>query len=79
MNFLANLMFTGLDFIYGILLLLVDHILSIIGFPDGSDDKEFACNAGDTGFILGSGISPRDGSGNPLQYFCLEHSIDRGA
>ena len=79
MNFLANLMFTGLDFIYGLLLLLVDHILSIIGFPDGSDDKEFACNAGDTGFILGSGISPRDGSGNPLQYFCLEHSIDRGA
>ena len=78
MNFLANPVFTGLDFVYGILL-LVDHILSIIVFPGGSDDKEFACNAGDTGLILGSGTSPREGNGNPLQDFCLEHCIDRGA
>ena len=34
--------------------------------------------AGDLGLIPGSGRSPREGSGNPLQYFCLENSIGRG-
>ena len=49
------------------------------GFPGGSDDKEFACNAGDLGSIPGLGRSPGEGHGNPLQYSCLEESIDRGA
>ena len=31
------------------------------------------------GFILGSGQSPKEGHGNPLQYACLEYSMDRGA
>ena len=44
-----------------------------------SDDKESACNAGDPGLIPGSGRSPREGNGNPLQYFCPENSTDRGA
>ena len=44
----------------------------------GSDDKEFACNAGDAGLITGSGRSPREENGNPLQYSCLENSMDRG-
>ena len=35
-------------------------------------------NAGDTGSISGSGRSPRGGHDNPLQYSCLENSIDRG-
>jgi len=35
--------------------------------------------AGDLGSIPGSGRSPREGNGNPLQYFCLENSLDRGA
>ena len=35
-------------------------------FPDGSDDKEFACNAGDLGSIPGLGRSPGGGHGNPL-------------
>ena len=45
-------------------------------------DKEFASNAGDAGdagLILGSGRSPEEGNGNPLQYFCLENPMDRGA
>ena len=38
-----------------------------------------ALNAGDPGSIHGSGGSPREGNGNPLQYSCLENSIDGGA
>ena len=48
-------------------------------FSGGSDSKESACNAGDTGLIPGSGKSPGEGSGNPLQYSCLENPLDRGA
>ena len=48
-------------------------------FPGGSDDKETACNAGDLGSIPGLGRSPGEGNGNPLQYSCLENSMDRGA
>ena len=47
--------------------------------PVGSDNKESACNAGDTGSIPGSGRSPGEGNGNPRQYSCLENSMDRGA
>ena len=49
-----------------------------MGFPGGSDSKEPACNAGDLGFIPGSGRSPGEESGYPLQYSCLENSMDRG-
>ena len=48
------------------------------GFPGGSDGKAPACNAGDLGLSLGSGRSPGEGNGNPLQYSCLENSMDRG-
>ena len=41
-------------------------------FSGGSDGKASACNAGDLGSIPGSGISPGEGNGNPLQYSCLE-------
>ena len=51
----------------------------IKGFPGGSDGKESACNLGDSGSIAGSGRSPGGGHGNPLQYSCLEKSMDRGA
>jgi len=50
-----------------------------MSFPDGSDDKESVCSAGDLGLILGSGRSPGEGNGYPLQYSCLESSMDRGA
>ena len=45
----------------------------------GSDGKESACSAGDQGSIPGSGSSPREGNGNPLQYSCLESPINVGA
>ena len=45
----------------------------------GSDGKESACTAGDLGSIPGSGRSPGEGNGNPLQYSCLENSMDRGS
>ena len=48
-------------------------------FPGGSDGKESAYNAGDLGSIPGSGRSPREGNGNPLQNSCLENPMDRGA
>ena len=56
--------------------------MCINSFPGGSDGKESACNAedtGDQGSIPGSGRSPRELNGNPLQYSCLENSMDRGA
>ena len=52
----------------------------ILGFPGGSDGKEFACNSGDLGAIPGSeGDELGEGDGNPLQYSCLENFMDRGA
>ena len=53
--------------------------MRMTGFPGGSDSKESACNAGDMVSIPGSGRSPAEGNGNPLQYACLENSMDRGA
>ena len=50
-----------------------------LGFPCGSSGKESACNAEDLGSVPGSGRSPGEGNGNPLQYSCLENSMDRGA
>ena len=49
------------------------------GSPDGWDRKESDCNAGELGSISGLGKSPGEGNGYPLQYSCLENSIDRGA
>ena len=52
------------------------------GFPVGSVVKNLSANTGNTGdagLIPGSGRSPRGGNGNPLQYSCLENSMDRGA
>ena len=54
--------------------------LCIRGFLGGSDGKESACNTGDMGLIHGSGKSPGEGdTDNPLQYSCLDNSMDRGA
>ena len=46
------------------------------GFPGGSDPKEFTCSAGDPGSIPGSGGSPGEGNGNPLQYCHLENPME---
>ena len=50
-----------------------------MGFPGDSVAKNLPANAGDVGSILGSGRSPGEGNGNPLQYSFLENSVDRGA
>ena len=52
------------------------------GVPDGSVVKYLPANAGDTGdadLIPGSGRSPGEGTGNPLQYSCLGNPMNRGA
>ena len=51
------------------------HILKK-GFPDSSVSKESTCNAGDPGSISGSGRSPGEGIGYPLQYSGLENSME---
>ena len=50
-----------------------------MGFPGSLDGKASAYNVGDPGSIPGSGTSPGEGNGNPLQYSCLENPMDRGA
>ena len=53
-----------------------------MGFPGGSVVKKPPDNAedvGDAGSIPGWGRSPREGNGNPLQYYCLGNPTDRGA
>ena len=49
------------------------------GFPGGLEVKAAASNAGDPASIPGSGRSPGEGNGNPLQYSCLENPMDREA
>ena len=51
-------------------------ILSVQSFPGGSDSKESTYNVGDLGSMPGLGRSPGGGYGNPLQYSCLENSMD---
>ena len=48
-------------------------------FPGGSDGKASVYNAGDPGLIPGLRRSPEEGNGNPLQDYCLENPMDRGA
>ena len=54
-------------------------IQEVMGFLGGSVGKESACNAGDLGLIPGSGRFLGKGNVYPLQYSCLENSMDRGA
>ena len=53
--------------------------LCVRDFPGGSDSNASAYNAGNPGSIPGSGRSPGEGNGNPLQYSCLEDPMDREA
>ena len=57
----------------------VPYLLFASVSPGGLDGKASLCNAGDPGSIPGSGRSPGEGNGNPLQYYCLENLMDRGA
>ena len=53
--------------------------LVALGFPGDSDGRDSVHNWGDPGSIPRSGRSPGEGNGYPLQYSCLENSMDRGA
>ena len=50
-----------------------------MGFPGGLAVKNPPANAGDSGLIPGTGRSPGEGNGNPLQCPCLPNPVDRGA
>ena len=58
---------------------LLTEVQTVRSFPDGSDAKKSACNVGNPGSISGSGTTPGEGSGNPLWYYYLENSMNRGA
>ena len=53
--------------------------IELLGFCGCSVGKESANSAGDLGSTPGSGRSPGEGNGNPLQYSCLENPMGRGA
>ena len=53
------------------------YVLRMV-FSDGSVIKNLPATVGDTGLIPGSGRSPGEGNGNPLQYYCLENPMDGG-
>ena len=55
--------------------LITQQLIDYTGFLDSS----VPANAGDVGLIAGSGRSPGEGNGKPLQYSCLENPMDRGA
>ena len=58
---------------------LYNRLIKVPDFPGGSDGKASVYNAGDLGSIPGLGRSPGEENGNPLQYYCLENPMDRGA
>ena len=62
-----------------VIVILICISLMTSDFPGGSDGKASVYNAGDPGSIPGLGRSPGEGNGNPLQYYCLENPMDRGA
>ena len=66
-------------FAYLFINFLLDTCVDYVCFPGGLEGKASTCNAGDLGSIPGSGRSPGEGNGNPLQYSCLENPMDGGA
>ena len=61
---------------------IYSYLLYLVSFPGGAVVNNPSASAGDArevGSILGSGRSPGEGNGNPLQYSCLENPLDRGA
>ena len=61
---------------------ICEMLVLLLGLPQWLRGKESACSAaatGETGLMPGSGRSPGGRHGNPLQYSCLENSMDRGA
>ena len=71
---MANLLSLNEEFLYP-----NNRDCNVLSFPCSSVVKNPPANAGDVGSIPGSGRFPGEGNGNPLQYSCLENSMDRGA
>ena len=69
-TFVGKVMFLLFNMLSGLVITFLN--------PGGSEVKESACNAGDLGSIPGSGRSPGEGNGNPLQCSCLENPMDGG-
>ena len=61
---------------WSLVLSVLDDYYLLINLPGGSESKTSVYNVGEPGSIPGSGRSPREGNGNPLQYSCLENSVD---
>ena len=57
----------------------LSRYIAKLGFPRGLDGEDSPSNVGNLGSISGSGRFTGKGNGNPLQYSCLENSMDRGA
>ena len=75
-----SLLFNMLSrFVIGFLPRSKHLLISWLQFLGGSDSKASACNSRDLGLIPGSGRSPAEGNGNPLQYSCLENPMNGGA
>ena len=74
-NYTVNIAKSVRHFYYHSCILMV----AFLGLPGGSEVKASAWNAGDPGSIPGSGRSPGEGNGNPLQYSCLENPMEGGA
>ena len=55
------------------------HSRNTLHFPGGSAVENPAAHAGDAGSVPGSGVSPGEGNGHPLQCSCLENPMDGGA
>ena len=71
------------NFIYIYIYLPLFNSISVLvcikyGLPRWLSGKDSSCQVGDMGSISGSGRSPREGNGSPLQYSCLENFMDRG-
>ena len=61
-----------------VLKFICTSVSMLLGFPGGSVVQNSPANAGDKGLIPGSGRSPGEGNGNPLQYSCLGNPMERG-
>ena len=67
------------EYLHEVIFLCLKCLVRKEGFPGGSVVKNPPASAGDMGFIPGLGRSSGRGNGDPLQYSCLENSMDRGA
>ena len=75
-TFVGKVMSLLLNMLSRLVITFLPRSKHLWGFPGGSEVKASASNAGDLGSIPGSGSSPGEGNGNPLQYSCLENPMD---